>query len=102
MDEATSCLYNSVQFSHKYSFFIQECLGPSIPKTFVIDTTANKRVLTLNDGTHLTAVLDQIAVPIIKKFSVVIKNGFEAQVKLYLPPMLKEEEDIAYPLVLHT
>lgn len=101
-EEATSCLYNNIQLSHRYSYFIQECLGPNVPKTFVIDTATNKRVLVLDDGAHLTTILDQIAQPIIKKFIVGIQNGFEAQVKLYLPPMLNEEEDIAYPLVLHT
>lgn len=102
VDEATSCLFNNVRLSHRYSYFIQECLGPNIPSTFIVNTITHSRVFTLDDGNYLREKLDPVAVPIIKKFSVVIKNDLEAQVKLYLPPMLDEEEDLAYPLILHT
>ncbi|XP_063707087.1 inactive dipeptidyl peptidase 10 [Culicoides brevitarsis] len=97
---SAGCLYNRVQLSTHFTYFIQECLGPNIPTTFVVDTIKKERLFTLDDGKYLQNKLSPIAVPNIKKFSVVIKNGFEAQVKLYLPPMLKEDEDLAYPLIV--
>lgn len=42
-----------------------------------------------------------IAAPQIKTFEVEIQDGYHAQVRLYLPPGLKEEEDAAFPLILH-
>uniref|UniRef100_A0A336MK89 Venom dipeptidyl peptidase 4 n=1 Tax=Culicoides sonorensis TaxID=179676 RepID=A0A336MK89_CULSO len=100
VDEATSCLYNDVRLSYRFTYFIQECLGPTIPTTFVVNTVTRARLFTIDDGQYLREKLEPIAVPNIKKFSVVIKNGFEAQVKLYLPPMLNEDEDLAYPLIV--
>lgn len=100
VDEATSCLYNNIRLSDRFTYFIQECLGPTIPTTFVVNTATRARLFTLDDGQYLREKLEPIAVPTIKKFSVVIKNGFEAQVKLYLPPMLNEDEDLAYPLIV--
>lgn len=100
VDEATSCLYNNIRLSDRFTYFIQECLGPTIPTTFIVKTSTRARLYTLDDGRYLRDKLEPIAVPNIKKFSVVIKNGFEAQVKLYLPPMLNEDEDLAYPLIV--
>lgn len=100
VDEATSCLYNNVRLSDRFTYFIQECLGPTIPTAFIVNTATRAHLFTLDNGQYLRDKLEPIAVPNIKKFSVVIKNGFEAQVKLYLPPMLNEDEDLAYPLIV--
>lgn len=44
--------------------------------------------------------LDRIALPQIKTFPVQISGGYQAQVRLHLPPGLKEEEITKYPLVV--
>lgn len=98
----TSCLFNKVHIGPQHRFYIQECLGPDPPTSFIIDLKTNRKIMTWNDGLEISQYLSKFAIPTIKKFGVLVKNGFEAQVKLYLPPNLDEEQDIAYPLILNT
>jgi len=41
-----------------------------------------------------------LALPVIKTFPVIISGGNTAQVRIYLPPVLQEQEITRYPLVL--
>lgn len=41
------------------------------------------------------------ALPRIKTFAVHISGGYLAQVRLYLPPGLREDEVTKYPLIVH-
>lgn len=41
-----------------------------------------------------------IALPQVKTFPVQISGGYNAQVRLYLPPGLREDEITRYPLVV--
>lgn len=101
-DIKPTCLFNKVHISPLFKYYIQECLGPNTPASFIIDLQTNAKVLTWNNGFELLQMLSKFATPSIKKFSVLVKNGFEAQVKLYLPPNLDEDQDLAYPLILNT
>lgn len=97
-----NCLYNRIHLSPQFGYYFQECLGPNVPATFVVDLRTNTKQLIWDDGADLFQKISAVAFPSIKKFSVLTKYGFEAQVKLYLPPNLNEEDDdIAYPLILH-
>lgn len=42
-----------------------------------------------------------IALPQIKTFPIMISGGYHAQVRLFLPPGLREDEITRYPLILH-
>lgn len=44
--------------------------------------------------------IDKMAMPQIKTFPVQISGGYLAQVRLHLPPGLREEEITRYPLVV--
>lgn len=95
-----NCLYNKIHFSKGYSYYIQECLGPDPPSTYLVDTQSNKKVFILHNGDALRYRLYQLAIPQIRIFNVEIRYGFQAQVRLFLPPGMKEEEEIAFPMVL--
>lgn len=96
-----NCLYNKVYFSTEYSYYVQECLGPDSPSIYLVETVTNTKILVLNDGDALRNRLAQLAIPQIRTFDVEIRHGFHAQVRLFLPPGMKEEEDISFPLILH-
>ncbi|EDS42533.1 dipeptidyl-peptidase [Culex quinquefasciatus] len=59
------------------------------------------RITTNDDGNHLRKKLAELAKPQIMTFSVEIKYDFNAQVKLFLPPGIKEDDDMLLPLILH-
>lgn len=50
----------------------------------------------------LRHLMSQIALPQIRTFPVVISGGYNAQVRLFLPPVLREDEITRYPTILHT
>lgn len=96
-----NCLYNKVYFSANFSYYVQECLGPEAPSVYLVETATNTKIAVLNSGDVLRKRLFKLATPQIRTFSVEIRHGFLAQVRLLLPPGMKEDEDIAFPLVLH-
>ncbi|XP_046802103.1 venom dipeptidyl peptidase 4 isoform X1 [Lucilia cuprina] len=95
-----NCLYNKVYFSKDFSYYVQECLGPESPSVYLVDTQTNLKTIVLNAGDSLRHRLLQFALPQIRTFNVEIRHGFHAQVKLYLPPGMKEDEEVAFPMIL--
>lgn len=55
----------------------------------------------IQNNTRLRQRVAQIALPQVKTFPVMISGGYHAQVRLYLPPGLREDEITRYPLILH-
>lgn len=98
---ANNCLYNKIYFSKDYSYYAQECLGPESPSIYLVETASNMKIAVLHNGDVLRERLAMLATPQIRTFDVEIIHGFHAQVRLLLPPGMKEEEDIAFPLILH-
>ncbi|XP_026494453.2 inactive dipeptidyl peptidase 10 isoform X1 [Vanessa tameamea] len=96
----TVCLYNRVIFSKNFSYFVQECLGPGAPATFVC-TAGGARRAVLWDGASLRSKFAALAAPQSKVFRVEVQAHREARVRLLLPPGLRETDDLPLPLVLH-
>ncbi|XP_071053526.1 inactive dipeptidyl peptidase 10 isoform X2 [Onthophagus taurus] len=95
------CDYNNVIFSHAYKYYIQECLGPNVPVVFLVETSTNFRIAVLNFGTNLQNEVIQYAAPQIKRISVILEDEYQAQVKLFLPPVLREYEEVVFPTILY-
>ncbi|KAE8740739.1 hypothetical protein FOCC_FOCC013759 [Frankliniella occidentalis] len=55
---------------------------------------------TLQNNTRLQELASKMALPQVKTFPVQISGGYYAQVRLHLPPGLREEEITRYPLVV--
>ncbi|XP_038122964.1 inactive dipeptidyl peptidase 10 isoform X1 [Culex quinquefasciatus] len=96
-----NCLYNKIYFNTDYTYYVQECLGPESPSSYIVDAVTGKKIFILDDGNHLRKKLAELAKPQIMTFSVEIKYDFNAQVKLFLPPGIKEDDDMLLPLILH-
>lgn len=100
-DIPNNCLYNKIHFSKDFSYYVQECLGPATPSVYLVETSSMSKVMVLHNGDLLRSRLSQLAIPQIRTVSVEIKDGFHAQVRLFLPPGMKEEEEVAFPLIIH-
>ncbi|KAJ6637363.1 Inactive dipeptidyl peptidase 10 [Pseudolycoriella hygida] len=96
-----NCLFNRCYFSKDYSYYVQECLGPETPSIYLVDTITMSKVIVLDSGEALRNRLAQLATPQIRTVAVEVRDGFQAQVRLFLPPGMKEEEEIAFPLIVH-
>ncbi|XP_020280777.1 inactive dipeptidyl peptidase 10 isoform X2 [Pseudomyrmex gracilis] len=97
------CQYHNAIFpSGGHDYFILECLGPGIPTVTLYKTEMPmpRLLVLLQNNTLLRERLANIALPQIKTFPVQISGGYNAQVRLYLPPGLREDEITRYPLIV--
>lgn len=102
------CLYHKVVFPPGSSdYALIECLGPGIPTSSIYKISPEpiqkplQIVKFLQNNTRLREKISKIALPQIRSFPVMISGGYYAQVRLYLPPGLREDEITKYPMVLH-
>ncbi|CAB4065243.1 DPP10 [Lepeophtheirus salmonis] len=82
----TGCLKNSAIFSTDFSYWVWECSGPETPPQ-----------------THyaLRKRIANMSLPIVRTFSVKIPETiYNASVRLYLPPEVKHESLMTYPLIV--
>lgn len=96
------CLYNRIMFSPDFRYYIQECLGPTPPFVNLYETATNSKIMVLDSGSSIRSKLNQLAQPQFRTFEVEIEDGYNAQIKLLLPPGMRENEDIMFPLILLT
>lgn len=103
-----SCQYFSAIFAPSNNeYALIECLGPEIPTSWIyrfsIDPSkdAISPVYLLQNNTELKRRVAKVAMPQIRTFPVMISGGYHAQVRLYLPPGLREDEITKYPTVVH-
>lgn len=94
------CDYNNVIFSKTYKYYIQECLGPKIPVVFLAETATNARLAVLDAAIKLRKKIKSMSAPQVKTIQVEIEFGYKAQVRLYLPPALREYEEVSFPMIL--
>jgi hypothetical protein len=50
--------------------------------------------------TH-TKQVQSCTFPQVKTIKVLVEGGYHAQVRLHLPPGLREDEEMTFPLILH-
>ncbi|CAL1284638.1 unnamed protein product [Larinioides sclopetarius] len=94
------CLYNDASFSRNLTYYALDCLGPGIPRVEIRSTANNKIVSLLDTNTELQELVDRKAMPVIKNLQVPIDGNYFANVRLYLPPVLKEYEITKYPVLV--
>ncbi|XP_035828294.1 dipeptidyl peptidase 4 [Aplysia californica] len=99
-DYSKDCLYNEVSMSSTTDFYILKCLGPGVPKYSLmnIDGTEIER---MENNTAVAARLAKKALPWIKYEQIELDTGEKMWAKMYMPPVLKTEETLKYPLLLH-
>ncbi|XP_012285991.1 prolyl endopeptidase FAP isoform X2 [Orussus abietinus] len=96
------CQYHSAVFSSELEYFVLECLGPGIPTValYKTDIPEPRFIILLQNNTALREKVNKIALPQVKTFPVQISGGYNAQVRLHLPPGLREDEITRYPMVV--
>ncbi|KAF8793469.1 Prolyl endopeptidase FAP like protein [Argiope bruennichi] len=74
--------------------------GPGIPRVEIRLTATNKIVSVLDANTELQEFVERKAMPVIKNLHVPIDGNYFANVRLYLPPVLKDYEITKYPVLV--
>ncbi|XP_029635770.1 dipeptidyl peptidase 4 isoform X1 [Octopus sinensis] len=102
-EEYADCQYAHATFSSSGKYYILECLGPDVPHYSLYSSDDNKLIEVLQDNTYLRERLQMKALP--KKRYMKLKiNGkhgeYETWARMYIPPVLKDEEILTYPLLI--
>lgn len=103
------CQYHNAVFAPgRHVLAVIECLGPEVPSSAIyrIPLEVNQQkplepIFHMQNNTLLRQRAALVAFPQVKSFPVMISGGYHAQVRLFLPPGLREDEITRYPLVLH-
>lgn len=102
------CQYHSVIFSPgPGNYALIECLGPGIPNSSLFKINGNpslkpiETIICLQNNTRLRERVEKLALPQVKSFPVVISGNYYSQIRMFLPPGLREDEITRYPMVLH-
>lgn len=92
----------------QHRWAVLECLGPAAPRAFLLDLAVPAVTLSAagaavdGAGGRMRQALSRLALPQSLTFQVKLPGDFQARVRLLLPPGFRpQEEDIAFPLVLH-
>lgn len=93
------CQYNDVSLSATTEYYVLKCLGPGVPK-YSLHTIDGTETYRLENNTKFAELLSYKALPWVKWFQIELDNGQKAWGRLLLPPVLKEEEILKYPLLL--
>lgn len=101
------CLYYEAQFATAPTeYLLLECLGPGVPSISIYKVNPGnderlQYLYAIRNNTKIREKVSKIALPQVRSFPIMITGGYHAQVRLHLPPGLREDEITRYPLVLH-
>ena len=88
-----------------FSYFVLECQGPDIPRTYLIDikdATNHTIKMTLNENNVVADLMSQMSAPKSEEFLIPVPNSDrQLRAKFYYPPELRKDEFIKFPLILH-
>ncbi|XP_076351079.1 LOW QUALITY PROTEIN: dipeptidyl peptidase 4-like [Tachypleus tridentatus] len=99
-DIGQDCLFNSATFSPDAKFYILDCLGPGVPRVELKAVDGNRLVSTLDNNDALQELYRKRALPQVRTFHVPLEDGFNANVRLLLPPSLRDDEITQYPMIV--
>ncbi|XP_023289115.1 venom dipeptidyl peptidase 4 [Orussus abietinus] len=98
--DGSYCLYNSAKFSLDNSYFVLTCAGPGVPEISIYNEN-NTKLFTWEDNQQVADLIAQKSQPKVKRFAVKVDGGFEAQVRLLLPPNIDISGSTKHPMLVY-
>ena len=84
------------------SAYLLHCGGPGGPSSHVFSLPDNKCVASLDTNTHILAAMARSSMPATRQLTLPLPGSpAPARVKLLFPPVLREEEDFVFPLIVN-
>ena len=88
-------------------YLLIECLGPGVPSSALYKMNHDhpehplQFLYGIRNNTRIREKVSRTAMPQVRSFPIMITGGYHAQVRLLLPPGLRQDEITKYPLLLH-
>ncbi|XP_026469615.1 venom dipeptidyl peptidase 4-like [Ctenocephalides felis] len=93
------CRFGKGDFSKEFSYAALTCLGPDAPFVVLYDTVNDEILSTWEDNKDLREKLSKHNRPIVRDLIVKTESGFDALVRLQLPPDF--DENLKYPMIVN-
>jgi len=93
------CDVSRVHMSPENSFFIQECLGASVPYLNLIDTKKGEIVITLDNNTKIHESILNVSIP--QETEIRMSSAPNFPIKIFLPPGYRKTDEFIFPLLIH-
>ncbi|KAL7305171.1 hypothetical protein TKK_0002566 [Trichogramma kaykai] len=100
LESRRDCTYNSAEFSQDSSYYALTCAGPGVPEVTIHDRDS-KRIVTWESNRAIAKRIAKKSLPIQKKLRVPVPGGFEARVKMLLPPNADLSGRTKYPMLVY-
>uniref|UniRef100_A0A1L8DPB2 Venom dipeptidyl peptidase 4 n=1 Tax=Nyssomyia neivai TaxID=330878 RepID=A0A1L8DPB2_9DIPT len=101
--EGNDCTYASASFSEDFSYYSLTCSGPDPSFTHLIRALDNTKIMAWEENLATRTSLTEIALPKIQYIKVPVDGGFEASVRLRLPPTVDfpNGNGKKYPMIVY-
>ena len=87
--------------STKRTFILQECLGPGIPFSRVINLQTLSEVFLLDNQDELSETVEKFSLPKVKNLAVpMLHSKAPARVRLFLPEGFRETDEFSFPMIV--
>ncbi|XP_036148733.1 venom dipeptidyl peptidase 4 isoform X5 [Monomorium pharaonis] len=98
--DGSRCLYNSAKFSTDNSHYVLTCAGPGVPDIAI----CNKNTTLLSvweDNSVVSNIIVEKSQPIVHRYRIPVPGGFNAQVRLLIPPGADLSGVTKYPMLVY-
>ncbi|XP_076231045.1 venom dipeptidyl peptidase 4 [Calliopsis andreniformis] len=93
------CLYNTAKFSTDHSHYVLTCAGPGVPDIAIYNRESSK-VLAWENNEAVSEILSKKSQPMVHRYKVAVPGGFNARVKLLIPPGADLSGATKYPMLI--
>ncbi|VVC36524.1 Dipeptidylpeptidase IV, N-terminal domain,Peptidase S9, prolyl oligopeptidase, catalytic [Cinara cedri] len=97
----TGCNFNEATFSEKNTYLAHICMGPSIPYVNIMKTDG-ENIAAWETNKNVYRQLENVTLPRVLFLTIPLVDGFEASVKLLIPPGLDVSPGKKYPLIINS
>ncbi|XP_050596155.1 venom dipeptidyl peptidase 4 isoform X3 [Bombus affinis] len=93
------CLYNTAKFSTDHSHYVLTCAGPGVPDIVIYNKDSSK-LLAWEENEAVSEIIAEKSQPVVRRYKVPVPGGFEARVRLLIPPNADLSGATKYPMLI--
>ncbi|CAL7939159.1 unnamed protein product [Xylocopa violacea] len=93
------CLYNTAKFSTDHSHYVLTCAGPGVPDIAIYNQNST-RLMVWEDNEAVSEIIAEKSQPVVRRYKVPVPGGFEARVRLLIPPNADLSGATKYPMLI--
>ncbi|XP_012141097.2 venom dipeptidyl peptidase 4 isoform X2 [Megachile rotundata] len=97
--DGNRCLYNTAKFSTDHSHYALTCAGPGVPDIAIYNRNSTK-LLVWESNEAVSGIIEERLQPIVRRLKVPVQGGFEARVRLLIPPNADLTGATKYPMLI--